>query len=450
MRKILIFLLIIFINENFGQTACFMLPVKYNIGPNLNPQAVISTDIDNDGYADLIVSNTIGYKISLYRGSSTGSLTSPVYFNTGVWPITMSVSDFNLDGKKDIVTGNLIGGISVLFGTGTASFTAPANYTTLAGYNLGGVTSGDFDNDGKTDIAVVNSNTPNITVFKNNGTGSFTVTNNYSITANGLYVKACDLNNDGKSDLLCLTPPSSLNILLANNTGSFNSPLIVNLFSNANYFITDDFNKDGKKDLAVSHTSNAAISVLLGTGTGTFLPATTITIPNGADKLIAGDFNSDTNPDIIASNSSSVGILTYLPGSGNGAFVTSNTFTNNNSVLWMTAADINGDGRDDYASVDVNDNSLITRINCLGMEVNEFKNENFLSIFPNPFINKLNVIVNEISEISLMDISGKEIMNIENPDGKLELDGSELNPGVYILKVIHSTGNQNYYKVIKQ
>src|SRR5207248_3078866 len=119
-------------------------------------------DFDGDGKLDLAVANFNSANVSVLLGKGDGTFQAPNNFVVGTEPISVAVGDFNGDGILDLATANGIdfgGGsnnVSVLLGKGDGSFQPAMNLA--AGSNPHSVAVGDFNGDGKLDLAVVNYN----------------------------------------------------------------------------------------------------------------------------------------------------------------------------------------------------------------------------------------------------------------------------------------------------
>jgi FG-GAP-like repeat len=150
----------------------------------------------------------------------------------------------------------------------------------------GGV-AGDFNGDGKQDIAFASSN--GVSVQFGNGDGTFQAAVNsapgWSPAASG------DFNNDGKLDLVAWNG-TGLAILLGNGDGTFQTPAL-SYGAVAGQIAIGDFNGDGKLDVVTSGGS-----VFLGNGNGTLQPISTLFSPVGTG-IAVGDFNGDGKADLV-------------------------------------------------------------------------------------------------------------------------------------------------------
>ena len=109
--------------------------------------------------------------IALPSGAQSGGCSTPSFapasnFAVGGGPLSVTTGDFNGDGKFDLATANLFSNnVSVLLGNGSGGFGTASNYA--VGLNPHSVTTGDFNGDGKVDLAVANANTNNVSVLLN-------------------------------------------------------------------------------------------------------------------------------------------------------------------------------------------------------------------------------------------------------------------------------------------
>jgi hypothetical protein len=278
------------------------------------PDSIVVVDVNGDGKLDLVTANAGSLSVSVLLGNGDGTFQPAVLsFNIGAnngSPHSMAIGDLNGDGKLDLVlTLDGDNNVSVMLGNGDGTFNAGVNYA--VGTRPGFVALADFNQDGKLDLAVANfgpfGSPSNVTILIGKGDGTFQPAVNYpaGVGPNSLVVG--DFNRDGKLDLAVVnhTSVGTVNILLGNGDGTFQAAVNHLVGSFPSFVTSVDFNQDGKLDLAVTDSKGA--NLLLGNGNGTFqniadYPA------GGAPQIVpwhlaAGDFNGDGAPDLAVVDS---------------------------------------------------------------------------------------------------------------------------------------------------
>ena len=171
-------------------------------------------DFNGDGKLDLAVSNYGSNNVTILLGNGLGGFTaapvSPIA--VGSVPDGLVTGDFNGDGKPDLAVANENdNNVTVLLGDGSGGFTAAPGSPFPAGLVPIGLAIADFNGDGKPDLAVVNVRGNNVSLLLGNGSGAFTPSaNTFPVGATPVCIRAADFNMDGKPDLQFPRGPSNV------------------------------------------------------------------------------------------------------------------------------------------------------------------------------------------------------------------------------------------------
>ena len=230
---------------------------------------------------------------------------------------------------------------------------AAAQFETRAIVSVGdaptSIAVGDFNHDGKPDIAVAAANALKIEVFLGRGDGTFQAPLTYPDPAIPMWIVVADLNRDGILDIVAANHESSISVLLGNGDGTFQTAKNFNLKSMSDFLAVGDFNGDHIPDLVVANSPY--VSVMLGNGDGTFQPPIdNMTLPTHIPGIAIGDFNGDGKLDVAAAapNSGFVAVALLL-GNGDGTLQPAILYPVNHSPQSVVAVDLNRDGKLDLA-----------------------------------------------------------------------------------------------------
>ncbi|MGC2422757.1 MAG: FG-GAP-like repeat-containing protein [Nitrospirota bacterium] len=309
-------------------------------------RAVYSGDTNYAASTSLAIIQTVTTPTAL------PSFAPKVDYTTGTLsdPKSVAAGDFNGDGKLDLAVANNNGTVCIMLGNGDGTFQRYVAYA--AGNDTYSVAVGDFNGDGKLDLAVTNSNDSTVSVLLGNGDGTFRAPVDYATGSEPSSVTVGDFNGDGKLDLAVANyNDNTVSVLLGNGDGTFQRKVDCATGSGPRSVAVGDFKGDGKLDLAVA--GDSSVSILFGNGDGTFLGNSDYGIV-GATSVAIGDFNGDGKLDLaIATITQTVSIML---GNGDGSFATPVDYTTGYSdipLYSVATGDFNGDGKLDLVVINM-------------------------------------------------------------------------------------------------
>ena len=248
-------------------------------------------------------------------GTGDATFKPPVSYTAGTQPASIATGDFNSDGKPDLAEVNQVtNDVRVFSGNGAGAsadgsnlFQAPALYA--VGANPRAIVAGDFNRDHKLDLAVANFNDGTVSVLLNNGDGTFQPKVDYPAGNHPRSMVAMPFPFAGNSLALVMTnaDDGKVSVLTGNSNGTFNT-----IFGTAPSYAagtrpiglaTGDFDGDGRLDVVVADRDGNSANVLLNNGGGGFrAPLTFATGNPGAFWVATDDFNGDGKLDLAVAH----------------------------------------------------------------------------------------------------------------------------------------------------
>ncbi|ULQ55907.1 FG-GAP-like repeat-containing protein [Flavihumibacter rivuli] len=300
---------------------------KIDLPNGVMAYAITAGDFDGDGKQDLASTSIAEGKLAVFRNTSTVgaiSFAARKEWPTGNSPFDLATIDFDGDGRMDLVVANFLSNAISLYQNtsigSNISFTRLTDLSTDIDLGPASLVTGDIDGDGKPDIAVTCQLSNTIAIFRNKSTGS-SINFGDKIRFYGgdqpLGLAYGDFNNDGKPDLACAmyNDRASTKVYLNSSTpGTLSFTATATIY----YDLTTpkhpgfgDINGDGKIDVVL--TSYNTVRVFQnGTAPGNPVFSNYADFYGNSPYGVAiGDLNDDGFPDVVTTNFTSESISVY-------------------------------------------------------------------------------------------------------------------------------------------
>ncbi len=336
---------------------------------------LVAADFNNDGKQDFAIIGPGfqgqiaggGGAVEVALGDGNGGFTRKSISNFGLAiPTAITSADFNNDGKLDLaVTQPSNGRVSILLNDGTGGF--PTNTASVpfafVGFQPSALKAADINNDSKVDLIVIRASTNSYVVMLALGDGAFTDIGGGQLQGNNSFnddLAIGDFNADGKFDMAVVRSGSSIvNVLSGNGTSQFSNYATVSIPGTPISVVVKDLSGDGKDDIAVTNSEiinnirQPYVTVLINNGAQGFNSPTNYPT-EGAGILGVGDFNGDSKPDLAVSSGaifvgSTLDGISVLTNKGSGEFDAAINFSAGPISDHLAVADFNNDGKDDVA-----------------------------------------------------------------------------------------------------
>jgi len=318
------------------------------------------------------------------------------------------VGDIDGDGDLDVLSaGTQV--VNIYRNTGTGQF--PSNSPSLLSIsNLVSMKLGDVDGDGDLDILATNVNISTIryrvTLYRNNGTGTFTADTSTDVASTVSYVSPVtlgDIDGDGDLDLLYSLSGGSLQVVahLNNGTGTFGTPLVQTTASTARIaqLMPGDVDNDGDLDIiSISLDTSGQVGIYLNNGTGALTASANYPASNYRGGMAVGDIDGDGDLDVAVPTFEPNSVVNLLLNNGNGTFVAGPAIPAGSAGTTVALGDVNGDGNLDLA--------------VSGVQVSVLLNRGGTTFTANPTVTLGSA---QVTSLQLVDMDG---------DGDLDIAGS--------------------------
>ena len=342
----------------------FSASKRYEVPPGRGcgycSQSSATGDLNGDGRPDVVAVDA-DQEVSIFITKADGTFRARRDYLTGGEPDEAAIADLNADGHPDVAVAEADGFVSTFFNVGDGTLGVRRDYAAGSeGIGPASIAAADLDGDGSADLVAANG-IGSISVFHNNGDGTFAAQRDYRLTGgDAVSLAVGDLNGDGRPDVVT----GGVSVLLNDGDGTFTERDYNARGSKS--IALGDLNLDGKLDVATANGAEG-VSVLLNGGDGRLgppriyaaLPAWEYELVDAEPQTIAiADLNGDHRPDLASANFDER--LSVLVNAGAGRFGwpidlgvgKCGDFFERDRAL--STPDLNGDGRADLVAAGSN------------------------------------------------------------------------------------------------
>lgn len=342
-----------------GGAPSFGAPTRYALQPSRGCDYCAASsatgDLNGDGSPDVVTVSVD--TVSVFITKSDGAFGPRRDYLTGGEATDAVIADLNGDGRPDVAVAEADGFVSTFMNVGDGTLGVRRDYAAgSGGFGPVSIAAADLDGDGSVDLVAANGS-PSLSVFHNNGDGTFAAQRDYRIArGDAVSLATGDLNGDGRPDVVT----GGVTVLLNLGDGTF---------AERDYDAGDtrsialgDLNGDATLDVAIAN-GGLGVSVLLNEGHGRLGPARVyavlapweygFVVPDPQSIAVA-DLNGDRRPDLATADFDQRASVLVNTGAGRfgspiglGTGKCGDFFENDRA---LSTADLNGDGRADLVA----------------------------------------------------------------------------------------------------
>lgn len=436
MKQFYIAFIFIFIITSKSRAQIGPLEIIDDSSESTGISKIVSADLDQNGFQDIIVSSTgsngkLGYYLNLGGGGFSSLQTLDIVpFSFGA-----AAGDFNIDGWPDLLLIGDIDQSAYLYWNNNGTFSGAVPIDSNISLSVNDIEVADFDSNGSDDFVIIGQHS--IDYYRNDGSGNFTkepilTTSTSPEVLECLDLATADFNMDGNLDLVC-AETAGLVIYLNSGTGEFTPHYYSNLDEIGVNVHPFDIDSDGDVDVVLQNSAEEK-KWYKNDGSGTFNFETNLSISPSLHCFVSADYNNDGLEDLFASYLNHISIFSNSTGH---SFATEiPVFQDDNLYMdELALVDINNDGAPDYVWSGTN-HTLAYHLNTNSLATHEIEDPAMV-VYPNPSEGKVFFTGNFRHPFSLKIYNLNGTMVYQNPKTLPDraIDLSILKTGIYLIEI---------------
>ena len=285
------------------------------------PHSVAAFDLEGDSDLDLATADfgapPLQSVLTIYQNDGAGVFTR-FQLNAGVGPIDIEAADLNEDTLPDLVVANFGGNgadVSLFINDGAGSFLEQQTFG--AGPNTVSIAVADLNNDTHLDLAAVSFLNNVLCVLTGDGLGGFATNCSLATGEDPTGVAIADFDNNGELDLATADQAGNSVSVFLQSGGAFGARQAIPGGLTTRHITTADLDLDGALDLITAERGRG-VDLLFGNGDGSFQARQTLPLGAAANTfaVTTADVNNDGRLDVVAANNNADNVAIFLATAG--------------------------------------------------------------------------------------------------------------------------------------
>lgn len=446
---IALFLLILF-GSTGAQNINFTAPVSYPTNPST--WFVTGADLNDDGMVDLIAANSVSMVLSTLINTGMGTFQTPTNILMTTHPYSVASADIDSDGDNDIIVANHdeVGGFTIFLNDGTGILTQGSTYN--AGNWAWSVTTGDFDGDTDTDIALSTELSATLCIYFNDGAGTFIQAGSYFSGNSSHQVLATDIDKDNDIDLIVAGGISNVISIFFNiGIGVFDTAVTYPCGSNVISVYAYDIDRDNNIDIAAANYHSNDITLLFNDGNASFPVSASYPVGGNPTFIQKGDINDGGLEELLITTQTGSNNLVILQNNGLNNFIPISTLTIGISPMALFSADFDHDDDFDLAASNIGSNDVGVMLNqapsCIYLPGDINGDGQLLGSDVVYMVRYLKSIGPPPVNQCYMDSTSSSLYVSADVNGNCEFRGSDITRFVTYFKGISSLSNCHFFPI---
>jgi hypothetical protein len=272
------------------------------------PYSIAAGDFTGNGTIDLVCANYGANTITAFGGDGLANFGAVITAPVGTRPKSVVLSDVNLDGRLDLICANSSSAnLSVLPNLGAPYYFLNVASAPATGTGPACVRAADLNGDTWPDLVVANiTDVRAFTILTNDRSGAFVAAPAPSSTFfHSAWITTADLTGSGQNDIVCLGSAASANaisVFTNNGSGTFSIACTAETGLNPYGVIAVDLDANKTLELVTANQGNNTLTIFTNAGGASFSPALTVAVGSGPESITSADVNVDGKPDLITAN----------------------------------------------------------------------------------------------------------------------------------------------------